>query len=66
MHPLAVYFWGTTWTLAAWCESREDFRNFRLDRMTAVEMLPETFEEIAGRTLEDFVSAMKKRPPKTT
>lgn len=27
--------------LAAWCESREDFRHFRLDRMQAVEGLPD-------------------------
>lgn len=63
VRPLAVYFWGTTWTLAAWCESRNDFRNFRLDRMGAVEMLPESFEETDGRTLEDFVKAMRSRQP---
>ena len=63
IRPLAVYFWGATWTLAASCESRKDFRNFRLDRMGAIEMLPESFEETAGRTLEDFVKAMQSRPP---
>jgi predicted DNA-binding transcriptional regulator YafY len=63
LRPLAVYFWGTTWTLAAWCESRQDFRNFRLDRMGALEMLQEAFEETPGRTLEDFVKAMQSRPP---
>ena len=55
IRPLAVYFWGTTWTLAAWCESRHDFRNFRLDRMSAI--------KTAGRTLEDFVKAMQSIPP---
>ena len=63
IRPMAVYFWGTTWTLAAWCESRNDFRNFRLDRMGAIEVLPERFEESAGRTLEDFVKAMQRKPP---
>jgi len=63
IRPLAVYFWGTTWTLAAWCESRNDFRNFRLDRMGAVEILAESFEETAGQALEDFVRAMQKRSP---
>jgi predicted DNA-binding transcriptional regulator YafY len=63
IRPMAVYFWGTTWTLAAWCESRNDFRNFRLDRMGAIEILPEHFEETAGRTLEDFVKAMRAKPP---
>jgi len=61
IRPMAVYFWGTTWTLAAWCESRNDFRNFRLYRMGAVEMLDEDFEETPGRTLEDFVKMMRAR-----
>ncbi len=34
VRPLGVFFWGKTWTLAAWCELRTGFRNFRLDRMT--------------------------------
>ena len=61
--PMAVYFWGTTWTLAAWCETRNDFRNFRLDRMGAVEMLAEEFRETPGRTLEDFAKMMRSRTP---
>jgi len=33
IRQLGLYFWGKVWTLAAWCELREDFRSFRLDRM---------------------------------
>lgn len=33
MRPLALAFWGGVWTIAAWCESRNDFRVFRVDRM---------------------------------
>src|ERR1700722_20211718 len=33
VRPLALYFWGGAWTLAAWCELRKDFRVFRIDRM---------------------------------
>ena len=25
LRPLALYFWGNKWTLAAWCELREDY-----------------------------------------
>ena len=53
--PLGLYFWGTTWSIAAWCESRNGFRSFRLDRIRSVEVTRETFEEIPGRTLDDFV-----------
>ena len=33
VRPLGLLYWGKTWTLAAWCELREDFRTFRVDRM---------------------------------
>jgi predicted DNA-binding transcriptional regulator YafY len=33
LRPLGLFFWGRTWTLAAWCELRKGFRSFRLDRM---------------------------------
>jgi predicted DNA-binding transcriptional regulator YafY len=32
--PLALVFYGPVWLLAAWCELRQDFRSFRLDRMS--------------------------------
>lgn len=36
VRPLGLFYWGAVWTLASWCETRRDFRNFRLDRMSAV------------------------------
>ena len=33
IRPLALQFWGQTWTLGAWCELREGFRTFRIDRI---------------------------------
>jgi predicted DNA-binding transcriptional regulator YafY len=56
VRPLGIFFWGRTWTLAAWCELRQDFRNFRLDRVAASTMLDETFEEESGRTLRDMLA----------
>jgi predicted DNA-binding transcriptional regulator YafY len=57
VRPLGLYFWGSTWTLAAWCELRNDFRNFRLDRIDRLRVLKQTFELIPPCTLEDFVRA---------
>jgi len=57
--PLALYFWGASWSVAAWCESRQDYRNFRLDRIRSLEATGDSFEETAGRSLEDFVGRMK-------
>ncbi|MDF1856636.1 WYL domain-containing protein [Pseudooceanicola sp.] len=36
VRPLGLYFWGKVWTLLAWCELRQDFRTFRLDRVAAM------------------------------
>lgn len=57
--PLALYFWGRAWSLAAWCELRADFRNFRLDRIGALTLLPERFADEPGRRLQDFVRKMQ-------
>ena len=56
VRPLGIFFWGRTWTLAAWCELRQDFRNFRLDRVVASTMLDATFEDEAGKALRDMLA----------
>jgi predicted DNA-binding transcriptional regulator YafY len=56
VRPLAVFFWGRTWTLAAWCEMRIGFRNFRVDRIREP-ALGDPFEEEPGRTLRDLLEA---------
>jgi predicted DNA-binding transcriptional regulator YafY len=56
VRPLGIFFWGRTWTLAAWCELRTDFRNFRLDRVTDASALDEKFADEPGRTLRDMLA----------
>jgi predicted DNA-binding transcriptional regulator YafY len=51
-----MFFWGRTWTLAAWCELRDDFRNFRLDRVSTPTMLEERFNDEPGKSLKDLLS----------
>ena len=54
VRPLGLFFWGKTWTIAAWCEMRIGFRNFRLDRFNAA-VVGDRFEEESGRTLRDML-----------
>ena len=54
VRPLGCFYWGAVWTLAAWCETREGFRSFRVDRIEAVEVLPDRFRDEAGKTLADL------------
>ncbi len=37
VRPLGLWFWGKVWTLIAWCELRDDFRMFRIDRIATAE-----------------------------
>jgi predicted DNA-binding transcriptional regulator YafY len=53
--PLGCFFWGKVWTLAAWCESRQAFRSFRLDRMDALQVQTTMFRDEVGKTLADFL-----------
>lgn len=45
LRPLGLVFWGNVWTLAAWCELREDYRTFRVDRIETCEATGEGFQE---------------------
>jgi predicted DNA-binding transcriptional regulator YafY len=56
VRPLGLAYWGRTWTLIAWCELREDFRHFRLDRMSSLLETGEGFEAEPGRSLGDFLA----------
>ncbi len=47
IRPLGLWFWGHVWTLVAWCELRDDFRVFRLDRIGPVETLDQFVNERA-------------------
>lgn len=57
-HPLGLFYWGKVWTLVAWCELRQAFRHFRLDRIQRIEMLSQAFQSVPGRTLRDFLATV--------
>src|SRR3569833_3031225 len=53
--PLGLAFWGKVWSMAAWCETRADFRSFRIDRMSQV-TLGAQFPEARGKDLAAFIA----------
>jgi predicted DNA-binding transcriptional regulator YafY len=58
VRPLGLFFWGSTWSLTAWCELREDFRSFRLDRINELAVLEERYPEEPGKSLDDYFRRM--------
>ena len=55
VRPLALAFYGPVWLLVSWCELRQDFRSFRLDRISGLAVLDESFRPEHGKTLQDFL-----------
>ncbi|WP_375174299.1 helix-turn-helix transcriptional regulator [Pseudooceanicola sp.] len=60
MRPLGLFFWGKVWTLVAWCELRQDFRSFRVDRMAAIRE-GEVYREDRDKSLRAFYDEQNRR-----
>jgi len=54
VRPLSLCFFGSVWLLLAWCEKRNDFRNFRLDRIVELNISEDKFKEESGKMLRDY------------
>ena len=63
IRPLGLWFWGKVWTAVAWCELRNDFRMFRLDRIEDVDAAGR-FRDEPGKTLRDFYKIMAREHPR--
>ena len=51
LRPLGCFYWSATWTLAAWCELRNDFRSFRVDRIEGLDVQNARFRDEPGKPL---------------
>jgi len=59
VRPLGLFFWGKVWTLAAWCELREAFRSFRVDRIGEI-VEDVVFDDEPGKTLADYIEYSRR------
>ncbi len=53
--PLGLFFWGKVWTMVAWCEKRNEYRQFRIDRIEQYEVLDEIFQTKEDQTLKYYL-----------
>jgi len=60
LSPLGLYYWGKVWTLVAWCQLREAFRVFRVDRIIMLELTGEKIKFIKGQSLDDYTAIQKE------
>lgn len=58
LRPLSLEHWGKVWTLTAWCELRNDFRVFRIDRIKASRPLA-SFRLEYGKRISDYLDLLQ-------
>ncbi len=59
--PLGLQLYRAIWMLGAWCELREGFRVFRLDRIEQMIVLEERFPHERGKTHDDFLKHLDEQ-----
>ncbi|MCP5074989.1 MAG: YafY family transcriptional regulator [Rhodobacteraceae bacterium] len=58
--PLSIVFMDQTLVLLAKCQMRQDFRVFRMDRISKMELLDESFRPHRVALLRDFLASLKQ------
>ena len=61
VQPLGLWFWGKVWTLVGWCELRDDFRAFRLDRISDLVPTGEIYKLDPESSLEEFSRQQREK-----
>lgn len=57
--PLALISFSPVWLLASWCELRQSFRNFRLDRISEFTVLDTRYPHEKGKNLQAYLAHVK-------
>ncbi|TNE62359.1 MAG: YafY family transcriptional regulator [Alphaproteobacteria bacterium] len=59
VRPLALALFAPAWVMPSWCELRNDFRSFRLDRMKDAAPTGETFVDTEETALSTFLARIR-------
>ena len=63
--PIAMVYYVDVTLLGAWCELRNDFRHFRVERIVTSEISPELFPTDGGKLLKRWFSLQSEKVPVT-
>lgn len=58
--PQALAFFPPVWLLVGWCELRQNFRSFRIDRVDRADFLEDRYPLTPGKRLVDFIRRMRE------
>jgi predicted DNA-binding transcriptional regulator YafY len=63
IEPLVVTTTRGSLGLLAWCRLRRDLRTFRIDRISAITVLGDRYEDHPGLALERFIQCRRRALP---
>lgn len=58
VEPIGLYYYSNHWHLIGWCRLRQDYRDFRLDRISNLELLSEQFFKRDRRSLDEYLNQL--------
>jgi len=61
IEPLGLVYWGAKWTLVAHCLLRNDYRQFRIDRIQQCHVTDEAFKLTDDKNLNHYLKQMEER-----
>lgn len=56
IEPIGLFYYSWHWHLIAWCRLRQDYRDFRLDRVKRFSLLDEQFPSRQRKTLQQYLA----------
>jgi predicted DNA-binding transcriptional regulator YafY len=65
IEPMGLTYYGDRWHLIAWCRMRQDYRDFRTDRIQELAVLSERFEPRGDFSLDEFLQRSSDQPRTT-
>ena len=60
IRPIALISFSPISLLAGWCELRQEFRNFRLDRISNFNALPSHFTDEKDKSLTTYLKLVEQ------
>jgi len=56
IEPLSLVFWGAKWTIIAFCILRQDYREFRIDRIQSLQTTEQKFETSDTKNITHYLA----------
>ena len=60
VEPIGLYYYGSAWHLIGWCRVRNDYRDFRVDRISSLTATETTFSGHNHLSLQEYVQSVMR------